>query len=124
MDAESSSELEQLKADFDGWRKGRRHSREALPTALLERAQGAVETFGLARVFAATKFDRDRLRGKSFRPRAGTPAFSRVKVVAPVAMSQPFAELELPTGAKLRVFTQVPEVLHLLSALCKAGDAR
>lgn len=118
------TELEGLKSAFEDWRTRRQHNHERLPQELLEKAQRAVEVYGLARVFEATKLDRDKLRGKPNRRRAPVPSFSRVKVSASGAGSQVFAEVEMPTGAKLRLFTQSPEVLHLLSSLCTPGGTR
>lgn len=120
------SELEELRVGFEKWREERRHVREIVPQALLERAQRAVAQFGLADVAAATRFDRDRLRGQSRVARrsaaksSAAPAFSRIKLSAPAAPSQVIAELEMPTGVKLRLFTQTAEALQLLSSLCGA----
>jgi hypothetical protein len=40
------------------------------------------------------------------------------------ATTRPFAEVELPTGLKVRLFTETGEALGLLSSLLGAGDAR
>lgn len=120
-----TSELGELKSAFEDWRRSRGHSHEAVPETLLERAQRAVGVYGLAEVYEATKFDRSRLQGRPGRTRrkVTVPAFSRVRV-APGAVSQPLVELELPTGARLRAFTQAPEVLHLVAALCSPGETQ
>lgn len=124
-----TSELEELKVAAADWRQKRQHNHERVPPELLERAQQAVGVFGLAAVFAATKLDRDRLRGRHRReaqeaagPRA--PAFSRMKVVAPAAASLPMVEVEMPTGVRVRLFTQTAETLQLLSSLCSVGGIR
>jgi len=47
-----------------------------------------------------------------------------VELAAPVVAARPFAEVEMPTGLKIRLFTQTNETLELLSSLCGAGRAR
>jgi hypothetical protein len=57
--------------------------------------------------------------------RAATPSYSRVEVVTPAAAAlSPFAEVEMPSGIKLRLYSQTQETLGLLSSLCLAGGAR
>jgi hypothetical protein len=58
------------------------------------------------------------------RAAAVVPSFSRVEVMAPAATARPFAEIEMPTGLKLRVFAPTHEALGLLSSLCSTGGAR
>jgi hypothetical protein len=55
---------------------------------------------------------------------AVTPAYSRVSLVGAPAASRPFAELELPTGIKLRLFAPAPETMSLLWAVCSSGVGR
>jgi hypothetical protein len=55
------------------------------------------------------------------------PTFSRVELVPPAAppdMSRPVVEVEMPTGVTVRVFTQTPGTLDLLSSLCGIGGGR
>jgi hypothetical protein len=48
-----------------------------------------------------------------------------LEVSAPAApTSRPFAEVEMPTGVKIRLFTDTGEALGLLSAFLGAGGAR
>jgi hypothetical protein len=58
-------------------------------------------------------------------PAASVPTYSRVEVVAATTGTpRPFAEVETPTGLKVRLFTETGEALGLLSALLGAGGAR
>lgn len=129
--------LEELKAAADDWRRKKRHAREAVPVELVERVRRTIGVHGLAGVVRATKIDRARLmagrtglgklskRVNRRRVRAAAvPSFSRVEVVAPAATSRLFAEIETPTGLKLRVFAQTHETLGLLSSLCGVGGTR
>lgn len=122
------NELARLKAAFEEWRTKKRYPREAVPTGLLKRARAAAQRHGPAAVHRATKVDRSRLKTGRRRKRAGTtalaarvPAFSRVELAAPVAMPRPFAEVEMPTGLKVRLFTQTDAALELLRSLCVPG---
>jgi hypothetical protein len=47
--------LRGLKAAFAGWRRGKRHVREAVPDELLERARGAAEVHGVKEVVRAIR---------------------------------------------------------------------
>jgi len=127
MDGES---LAALKAAFQEWRSRKRHVREAVPAALLQRARAAAGCHGPAAVARATKVERGRLgmgsrRGQKRRaPVAGVPTYSRLELAAPAVAARPFAEVELPTGLKLRLFTETGDALGLLSSLLGAGVAR
>lgn len=128
MDGES---LAELKAAFEKWRSRKRHVREAVPAALLQRARAAAGRHGPAAVARATKVARGRLgtgssRGQKRRaPGASVPRYSRLELAAPAAVTaRPFAEVELPTGLKVRLFTETGEALGLLSSLLGAGGAR
>jgi hypothetical protein len=127
MDGES---LAALKAAFQEWRSRKRHVREAVPAALLQRARAAAGRHGPAAVARATKVERGRLgtsgsRGKKRRlPGAAVPRYSRLELAAPAAAARPFAEVELPTGLKVRLFTETGDALGLLSSLLGAGGAR
>ena len=127
MDGES---LAALKAAFQEWRNRKRHVREAVPAALLQRARAAAGRHGRAAVARATKVAQGRLEagsgGKKRRlPGAGVLTYSRLELAAPAAATaQPFAEVELPTGLKVRLFTETGEALGLLSSLLGAGGAR
>ena len=128
MDGES---LAALKAAFEAWRSRKRHVREAVPAELLQRARAAIRRHGPAAVARATKVERVRLetgrrRGKKRRvPGAGVPTYSRMELAAPAATTaRPFAEVELPTGLKVRLFTETGEALGLLSSLLGAGGPR
>ena len=53
------------------------------------------------------------------------PTYSRMELAAPAATTaRPFAEVELPTGLKVRLFTETGEALGLLSSLLGAGGPR
>jgi len=127
MRAES---LDELKMAFDVWRSKKRHAREAVPDGLLERARRTIAVHGLGPVVRVTGIERSRLMGRRNdlhnRRRADVaaiPSFSRVALVAPTAMNRPFAEIEIPTGVKLRFFTETHETVGFLSSLCGMGGA-
>ncbi len=51
--------------------------------------------------------------------------YSRLELAGPaVATARPFAEVELPMGLKVRLFTETGEALGLHSSLLGAGGAR
>jgi hypothetical protein len=52
------------------------------------------------------------------------PAFSRLELAAPAVAGRPFVEIETVAGLKLRLFTQTPEALELISSLCSMGGPR
>jgi hypothetical protein len=122
--------LDGLKAAFEEWRSRKRYRQQAIPGALLERARRAARRHGPGAVARATRVDRGRLktgsRSRRERRPAATrvPAFSRVALAAPAVAAQPFAELEMATGVKVRLFTQTDEVLEWLASLCGPGGAR
>jgi hypothetical protein len=52
------------------------------------------------------------------------PAYSRLEVPGPASPTTgPFAEVEMPTGLKVRLFAGTDEALGLLSSLLGAGGA-
>jgi hypothetical protein len=123
--------LVELKAAFEDWRSGKRHAREVIPDELLDRARRTIRVHGLGPVARATRVGRARLiagragRGSRRRgPAARVPSFSRLEIGAPSAPHSPMAEVETPSGVKLRIFTQTEETFRLLSSLCGLGGAR
>jgi hypothetical protein len=134
--AETLDELKALKAAFESWRSKKRHPREPVPDELLEQARRAMRIHGPGPVAQATKVERARLMGgraaglvkrnKGRKARAAVvPSYSRVEVVAPVpSANRPFAEIETPSGLKLRIFAQTHEALGLLSSLFGSGGTR
>lgn len=127
MDGES---LAELKAAFEKWRRRKQHVREAVPAELLQRARSAAACHGWAAVARATKVDRGRLEsdrsrgGKRRVSGADSPTYSRLELSAPAATARPFAEVEMPTGLRVRLFTDTGEALGLLSSLLGAGGLR
>jgi hypothetical protein len=128
MDGES---LAELNAAFEKWRSRKRHVREAVPAELLQRARAAAARHGWAAVARVTKVDRGRLEsarsrgGKRRVPGTGGPMYSRLELSAPAAATaRPFAEVEMPTGLRVRLFTDTREALGLLSSLIGAGGLR
>ena len=120
-----------LRTAFDAWRSRKQHPREAVPAALLERARAAARRHGAAAVARATKVERARLAlgakgpGEGEVTAASTPAYSRLEMPASTTpTSRLFAEVETPTGLKVRLFTDTVEALGLLSALLGAAGAR
>ena len=123
--------LARLKAAFENWRSKKRHLREAVPADLLERARAAALRHGPAAVARATKVDRSRLKTGHRMGRGGTravgarvPAFSRVELAPPGSTSRPFAEIETPSGLKVRLSTQTDAALELLRSLLGPAGAR
>jgi hypothetical protein len=118
-----------LKAAFEEWRSKKRHPREAVPADLLDRARRGARRHGPAAVARATKVERSRLETGSpsrreSRAAPGVPTFSRVELAAPLMAPLPFVEVEMPTGLKVRLFTQSDEALEVLSLLCSTGGTR
>jgi len=128
MDGES---LAELKVAFEKWRSRKRHVREAVPAELLQRARAAAIRHGWTAVARETKVDRGRLEaersggGRTRVARAGVARYSRLELSAPaVATGRPFAEVEMPTGLRVRLFTESADALGLLSSLLGAGSPR
>jgi hypothetical protein len=122
--------LAKLKAAFEDWRSKKGDLRARVPADLLSRARAAARRHGPMAVHRATKVDRGRLktgrrtsRGGTRAPALRVPAFSRVELVAP-APSRPFAEVEMPTGLKVRLFTPTDAALELLSSIFGPAGAR
>jgi hypothetical protein len=125
-----------LRAEFDAWRRRKRHAREAVPGDLMARARAAARHHGPAAVSRATRVQRDRLVvARMERSRVGkgaasiVPAYSRVEVAPPApavpsSTTPPFAEVETRSGLRVRFFTETGGALGLLSALLGAGGAR
>ena len=120
--------LEQLSAAFLKWRDERAHQRAPVPEALLRRARHAAQVHGEARVLQSAKLDRRRLCSAAapaapLAPTTRAPAYSRLEL-SPPSSARPFAEVELTSGTKVRLFTQSREALELLASLCSARGAR
>jgi hypothetical protein len=123
--------LERLSAAVVEWRTGKKHEREKWPEALLKRARRAAKTHGVNPVVRALKVDRRRLEGaetatgeeRSPGP-VTAPAYSRVEMPGLATSARPFAELELPSGVKLRLYSASQETMGLLSSVCGAGGGR
>jgi hypothetical protein len=119
-----------LRAAFEKWRSKKRYLREAVPSDLLERARAAARVHGPAAVARATRLSRGRLtsgagsRGERVVPARSLPTFSRLEIAAPLGTARPFADVELPSGVKVRLFMQTHEALGLLGSLLGAGGAR
>jgi len=123
--------LEQLGAAFGQWRRQKRHRREPTPEELVRRAGAAAGEHGRGRVVQVTKIDDRRLRkGPGRGAQRGEvarslPPYSRLQLTAPAAEApRPFAEVEMPNGIRLRLYSGAPETLVLLSAVCGAGGGR
>lgn len=123
--------LSELKAGFVGWRRGKRHAREAVPEEMLERARRAAKVHGVKEVVRAIRVERSRLfRRRDERPvpampaaQPAIPAFSRLALTPPTSGGALIAELETPTGLKLRLFAESAAMVGLLSSLCGMGGA-
>lgn len=119
--------LAKLKVAFAEWRSRKRYVREAIPVELVQRARAAAQRHGSAAVYRVTKVDLGRLKdgGRSRvakrAPAAGVATYSRVELAGPAAAPRPFAEVEMSTGLKVRLFAVTDETLGLLSSLLGAG---
>lgn len=123
-----------LKEAFDAWRRRKRHAREAVPADLLARAGAAARQHGPAAVSRATRVSRGRLVvARLGQTQVGAasivPAYSRVEIAPPApavspSAPTPFAEVETPSGLRVRLFSETGGALGLLSALLGAGGAR
>ena len=117
--------LEELGAAFKKWRATKRHLREAMPEELVERARRTARVHGVQQVARAVKVDGRRLEGtmgvwRGKRSAMAAPGYSRVEMVASAGAGA-FAELEMPNGVKVRLYSQTEQTLGLLSALCGGG---
>ena len=117
-----------LSAAFEKWRSKKRHAREAVPADLMQRAYAAIRRHGSGAVARATKIRAYRFktgrrsRGKRTAPAASVPR--RVEIAPPAGTFRPFAEVESPSGLKVRLFAQTEEALGLLTSLLGAAGAR
>jgi hypothetical protein len=126
--------LEELSAAFGEWRSKKKYAREQTPEELVRRARSAASVHGVNRVAQAVRLDRHWLveggkgRGSGRAPPGGSargaPSYSRVEMVGPVASARPFAELEMPSGIRLRLYSSGPETMGLLSSMCGLGGGR
>jgi hypothetical protein len=122
--------LDELAAAFSEWRSKKRHRRDRTPEDLVKRARAAALVHGSGAVARALKIDYRHLAGGT-EPTGNpgvtpspTPMYSRLELSAPGATSHPVAELEMPNGIKLRMYTQTHEMLSLLSSLFVARGER
>lgn len=127
--------LETLKAAFDYWRSKKRYPHEAMPAELLNRAREATRKFGFKPVVRATKIGGTRWKNECGvkikdipavpAQRQLSPSYSVVNLEAhPQKSVQPFAEVETPTGLKVRLFGQSNEALHLIASLCGKKESK
>jgi hypothetical protein len=127
--------LNELTVAFAEWRRGKRHVREAVPDRLLERARRGAEVHGVKEVVRAVRLERSRLfrnrpeersaQALTMRPAQPViPAFSRLELPPPPCGAVPIAELETPTGLKLRVFAESAAMVGLVASLCGMGGGR
>lgn len=121
--------LDELRASVNAWRSAKRHPTEKVPEDLWCRALRAIPAYGMSAVAEATKFDRQRLSAKRARTSSAqlvnatptvVPAFSRLEL-SQQPSNFPIAEVETPTGVKLRVFASSRETIGLLSLICGVG---
>lgn len=122
--------LTDLESAFATWRQSKQHPTEAIPDALIERAQKAVTVHGKRAVLGVTRLEWSRLQNRNVgkakkQASAAKPTFSRLELAAPASSEgRPLAEIETPDGIKLRVFAETPEILHLLSTVMSVGSPR
>jgi hypothetical protein len=124
--------LVELKAAIEAWRQ------EAAPAAggaggsLGASAGRSAAPRGSGGRSRATKVERARLApgvkspGEGEVTAASGPAYWRLEMPpSTTTPRRPFAEVEMPTGVKVRLFTDTGEALGLLAGTCqRGGDAR
>lgn len=115
-----NNSLHKLESAFNTWRSKRRHIRERVPERLMERVRSAIAVHGLGPVSNAIKLQRCRISEK-LEAVATIPSYSRIELASPQAA---LAEVETPSGVKLRLFSVTPEVVGLLSVLSGVGVAQ
>lgn len=126
--------LEQLCGAFGEWRAEKKYRYEKTPEQLVKRARLLARKKGVERVIRAVKVDRRRLSARhtsvpaEHRAQAGLPtlpSYSRLPlmVASNPPPPPPFAELEMPGGFKLRLYSQTQEAMHLLTLMFSVGAA-
>jgi hypothetical protein len=127
----SVESLEELKAAFSKWRSEKKRRRDQTPEELVKRARAAAKVYGVGRVARETGIDGRHLidgsqypKGRGKAAAKSVAAYSRVELTAPSAIGRAITELELPSGVKLRLYSQTPEMLKLVSSLCEFRGAR
>ncbi len=129
MKVDSPSDLETA---FARWRRSKRHLREAVPEELLERGPqvdrgswseggGPFNEAGAFASFRGTKVEAVARKRRRVRSEA-IPSSSRFELTAPSTSSGPLVEIETPAGMKVRIFSETPAALALLSSLCGGGS--
>lgn len=142
--------LVRLRSIFRSWRSQKKYSREPVPEALMERARRATVVHGVGAVIRATGVQHRNLREKgesngrrvaALKSRithagresitgvkrtkigmaAPAPSYSRVEIPVVATPTRPVAEVETPSGVKIRVFALTPETLGFLAALSSPG---
>ena len=86
----------------------------------MERVRSAISVYGLGSVASAAKLQRS-LIGKRLETMGAVPSYTRMELPTPRGA---VAEVETPSGVKLRVFSVTPEVVNLLSVLSGVGVAQ
>jgi hypothetical protein len=123
--------LNKLRTDFDWWPKTEQSNQKAMPKTMNEKAQHSERLHKKKHAEKATGLKRSSVtegrRDKNKRDKVeGTtlPSYSVVELVAPSEKNAPLAEVETPTGLKLRIFTSTQEMLDLLTSICGIGVLR
>lgn len=115
--------IDNLIAAFDNWRSNKQYRSERIPESLLKRARELTPALGVGAVAARLGIHTDNLcAARELKQKSGklsstvkTPSFSRLDIIKPVTTSF-VAEVEIPNGVKLRIFTITPETMTLVSA--------
>lgn len=124
--------LESLKTAFNNWRCQKKYLRERIPEELLRRAKHAAAVYGVGNVVRAVKIKYaflKNLKEKEMPPKKEKnarktiipktkPKFSQIEFAIP----RPIAEVEIPTGIKLRMFAITPETISMMSSFCGIED--
>lgn len=122
--------LEELKKAFNEWRSHKKHRRDRTPEELLKQARAAAKIHGVGRVAREMGIDGRHLSEGSIYPKGrmkaakAAPVYTRVELASPSAKGEAIIELEMPSGMKLRLYSQTPEMLNLISSVCVGRTKR
>jgi hypothetical protein len=121
-----------LKNKTDVWRSSKSHLHEAVPKDLIKMALDGVSQHGMRKIVAATGFRPGMIKKWSVAPSrknplqtalpASTPTYTKISVMPPQFSSPvPLAEIEMPSGCCVRLYTITPELSALVLSLSPTG---
>jgi hypothetical protein len=119
--------IDALRTAFDEWRLTKRHRTEPIPEHLLKHARELIPVLGLGAVAVRLGISSSRLRETSKVAQKPTQvqtdlksvSFSRLEMARPAPS---LAEVVMPNGVKLNIFSIIPETMALITALSGMAD--